>query len=68
MNVSSNLSGTLFITALSSLGAANKQQQLAMTLIEKTLSGLQPAGAAQSSSTPVTSPDKSTGSIINIQA
>lgn len=71
MNVSNNLSGALFAAALSSLGAANKQPQLAMDLIEKSLSGLQTAGAAQSPTTqiariaPVAG---ATGQLIDIQA
>ncbi len=74
MDVSTNLSGTLFTAALSSLGTANKQPQLALTLIEKSLSGLQTVGAAQSPSSTVplaATPKISTkdiGTIIDIRA
>lgn len=74
MNVNDSLSGARFIAALSSLGAANKQPQLALDLILKSLPASQTAGAPQSSSPPVAqtgaplSSSGDSGSIINIFA
>ena len=48
MNVANTLSGAQFIAASSSLKAANKQPQLALELILKSVAAVQTAGAAQS--------------------
>lgn len=47
MNVSNSLSVAQFSAALSSLSSANKQPQLALDLILKSLEGKTVAGAAQ---------------------
>jgi hypothetical protein len=47
MNVSNSLSAARFSAALSSLSSANKQPQLALDLILKSLEGQPSAGAAQ---------------------
>jgi len=74
MNVSESLSGAKFIAALSSLSSANKQPQLALDLIMKSLPATQVTGAALSSPPPGTqavaslSPSGESGSVINIFA
>jgi hypothetical protein len=70
MNVSDSLSAARFTAALSSLRAANKQPQLALELLVKSLEGLQVAGAAQSPSqdAAMIDPASGTGQIIDILA
>lgn len=74
MNVSNSLSAARFTAALSSLGAANKQPQLALDLITQSVAGLQNAGAAQSPPETVTGtasptiPAGYTGQLIDIRA
>lgn len=74
MNVSDSLSGAKFIAALSSLSTANKQPQLALELIMKSLPESQVTGAALSSSPPDTqavaplSSSGESGSVVNIFA
>lgn len=74
MNVSESLSGAKFVAALSSLSTANRQPQLALDLIMKSLPAAEVTGAALSSPPPDTqtvaplSSSGDSGSVINIFA
>ncbi len=74
MEIGNSLSAAQFIAALSSLSNANKQPQLALDLIERSVATSQVAGAAQSSAAPGTetiAPSLSpgaVGSVIDIHA